>query len=186
MRRTLTCVVLIGMTASIAVAQAPATRPAEREFAVTPLRVQQLQGIDEYCYGEAQTTFADLKNSIDKLMDPIDRANTAGKIQLAGPYVFVYKGISDDMAKPITLQVGRQVKPGAAAGETKTRKLESLRAATVVYTGNLSNFPKVYPGIYADLFAAGLTPTGELRETYAYWEGPESPNNVIIVQIGVK
>jgi hypothetical protein len=185
MRHTFLSMLLFAAFGSEAVAQAPATRPADRQFSVSPLRVQTLAGIDTYSYGEAQTNFADLKNTIDKLMEPFDKAVAAGKVQPTGPYVFVYKGVSEDMSKPFTLQVGRPIKPGAA-GEIKSRKLEPLKAATVVYTGNLANFPPVFPGIYQDLFAAGLTPTGELRENYIYWEGPDSPNNVIIIQIGVK
>jgi hypothetical protein len=34
--------------------------------------------------------------------------------------------------------------------------------------------------------AAGLKPSGDMREMYLYWEGPESANNVIQVQMEVK
>ena len=33
---------------------------------------------------------------------------------------------------------------------------------------------------------AGLEPNGEEREFTTYWEGFDSPNNIILIQVGVK
>jgi hypothetical protein len=89
--------------------------------------------------------------------------------------------------KAFKLQIGFPVKPGAAApAGAKVRKLDSIRAATVVYTGSLQNIGQAVTQFYSDVAAAGLKPTGEYRESYVYWEGPESTNNVIIIQAAVK
>ena len=91
------------------------------------------------------------------------------------------------MSKPFTLQVGMPARPGVkAGGDLKARKLEPLRCASIVFVGTVDDIPKSYEQLFKDVSAAGLTPTGENREVYAYWEGPESVNNVVVIQIGVK
>ena len=43
-----------------------------------------------------------------------------------------------------------------------------------------------YEKLMPAVFAAKLTPVGESREVYLYFEGVDSPNNVVQLQIGVK
>jgi effector-binding domain-containing protein len=167
----------------------PTTKPAaagKQPYAVTPMRVQELKGFDTFAYVESETSFADLHPTIDKQMRQINEAINTGKFQPDGPVIFIYKNVID-MSKPFTLQIGMPAKRGVqAAGDLKVRKLDPLRSATITYSGSVDDIPKPYEQLFKDLATAGLTPTGENREVYAYWEGPDSVNNVVVIQIGVK
>lgn len=170
-------------------AQQPATKPAGAsgaDYLVTPMRVQQLAGADHFLYAEAETNFAELKQTIDKLM-PLVTTPPESLAQPAGAYTFVYQGMAMGPDTKFNLRIGVPVKPGTAAPQgTRLGKLEPLRAATVVYCGSIQHIGEAFGKLYGELAAAGLQPTTECRETYVYWEGPESKNNVIILQAGVK
>jgi len=180
---------LIACCGAVAFAADPTTKPADTShegYVVTPMRVQETKGAETFVYTESETSFANLHETIDKLMKQINEALNTGKFQPDGPVIFIYKDVAD-MSKPFTLQVGMPAHSGAqAGGAIKIRKLQGLRSATIVYSGSVDGIPKAYPQLFADLSAAGLTPGGENREIYAYWEGEESPNNVVVIQIGVK
>jgi hypothetical protein len=49
----------------------------------------------------------------------------------------------------------------------------------------MSRIDRAYEKLGPSVTAAGHTPTGETRELYLYWEKPESPNNVIQLQMGI-
>src|SRR5262245_60746539 len=172
---------------STVLCHAPATtQPATRDFAITPRRVQQLRWADNFVYAEAETTFPNLKQTIDTLMPKVDGLHS-DRSKTTGEYVFVYFNASMDPDKPFKLHIGFSVKPGVAppAG-AKVRKLESIKAATVVYSGDLAHIPDAFGELFTQISAAGLQPTGECRENYIYWEGPDSTNNIIIIQAAVK
>jgi effector-binding domain-containing protein len=164
----------------------PATQPAA--YLVTPMRVAQFKGSDSYCYVEAETTFADLKQTIDQLLPKIEAAMNSGRVQPQGGLIFVYQGATTDPSKSFRLQVGVPTRGavGEAPDGAMIRKLQPLRAASVIFSGELLDLPQAYQKLYAELFAAGLTPTGETRELYLYWEGPESNNNVVLILAAVK
>lgn len=124
---------------------------------------------------------------MDMLLTPLLEAANSGKIQKTGPIYMVYTDMSDDMSRPFKLQVGAPVRPGTEGWDNyKIRTLQPLRAATVMYSGSLANIGQAYQQIFTDLFAAGLTPSGQNREIYLYWEGTQSSNNVVLIQIGIR
>lgn len=53
---------LVILSSSVLSAQ-PTTQPdgLTRDFTVSPMRVQQLNGVDTFLYGEAETTLADIR-----------------------------------------------------------------------------------------------------------------------------
>jgi effector-binding domain-containing protein len=174
----------------------PTTKPSDKspgqqqrppESVTTPMRTQQLQGADVFFYIEAETTFASLRQTIDQLMAPLTEAINGGKVQPTGPVIFVYTGVAGDMSKPFKLQVGIPVAGGAVeAGQFKTRALPSIRAATMIFSGSLLDIPQAYRRLYSELFASGLTPAGENRERYLHWEGADSNNNVVLIEVAVR
>jgi effector-binding domain-containing protein len=171
---------------STVLCHAQATQPAQRDFAITPMRVQQLAGAETFVYADGDTMFPNLKQTIDRLMDIVQPLRN-DRNKVAGEYIFVYFNATMEPDKPFKLHVGFPVKPGVAApAGAKVRKLESIKAATVVYSGDLSHIPEAFGELFTQISAAGLQPTGECRENYIYWEGPESTNNVIIIQAAVK
>jgi effector-binding domain-containing protein len=66
------------------------------------------------------------------------------------------------------------------------RMAPEFRAATVIYTGPPAGVGEVYQKLIPAVKQMGLELTGEDREFTFYWDGVESPNNIILIQVGVK
>ena len=71
-------------------------------------------------------------------------------------------------------------------GDVKVRKTEPFKAATVLYTGSVFEVGQCYQKLFPAIKQMGLEPSGEEREFTLYFEELESPNNVVLVQVGVK
>lgn len=173
-----------------ALAAEPAKKDEPRkqdEVAITDLRVQTLPE-QHYIYQANETTFEKIMQPIEKVMPIIDKALDDGKIRPAGSFMFVYKGVGQDMTKPFTLEVGyiADAKKSKPVDGLQTRKLEAGKVATVIFQGPVTQIARAYQKAMPAVIAAGLTPTGETREYYLHWESPTSPNNVIQIQIVVK
>jgi len=148
---------------------------------------QQTIPAQDYIYGSAETTFEKLGDVVNKYIPLLAAGIQEGKIIQKGPAMFVYKGIGADMTKPFTLEVGWCVSDKAKdVGELKVRKTAEFKCATILYTGALANIGKAYEKLMPLVSAAGLQPSGESREMYLYFESPESVNNVVQIQMGVK
>jgi hypothetical protein len=46
--------------------------------------------------------------------------------------------------------------------------------------------PKAYDKLIPEMIAAGLIPSDETRESYEVWESPDSPNNVVQIEVGIR
>lgn len=174
---------LVMLACTLLYAEPP--RPAKpAEYLIGEMHVQNLPAMT-YIYGEQQTTFATIQEPIGKILTPLLKAADEGKLQ-KGPILFIYTGVQEDISKPFTLQIGTQVADNTKLEGFKVRKTEAFRCATILYTGALSNMSKVYEKLMPAALAAGYKPTGEARELYLYFENPESPNNVVQIQLGIQ
>jgi hypothetical protein len=156
------------------------------EFVVTDLRVLQSKP-RPYLYAEITTSYAEMKPHVEKLMADLHQVMLDANVRPTAPPIFVYRGAAKDMNRPFQLQVGIPVPDGTKdVGDFRVRTLEPMRSATVVFSGPMANIGSAYEQAFQQLFMAGLQPTGETREQYLLWEGGQSPNNVILIGIGVK
>lgn len=191
MLRTFILAVLFSMCGFTWAAEPPAAQPKKEapkpaEYLIGEMHQQTIPAQD-YIYGSAETTFEKLGEVVNKFIPLLVAGIQEGKIIQKGPAMFVYKGLGEDMSKPFTLEVGWCVTDKAKeAGELKVRKTAEFKCATILYTGALANIGKAYEKLMPLVFAAGLQPSGESREMYLYFESPESPNNVVQIQMGVK
>ena len=65
--------------------------------------------------------------------------------------------------------------------------LPHLRCASLMYEGPLAElFTRGYQPLLQAIAEAGLRASGESREVYHVWHGPESPANRIEIQIGIE
>ena len=53
-------------------------------------------------------------------------------------------------------------------------------------SGPLSKVPEAYNKLMGALPPMNLKPTTTVREYYLYWETPESPNNIVQIQVGIE
>ena len=142
-----------------------------------------------FVYVETETTFEKIGDAIGEAMPKLTKAAEDGKFRLTAPFVLAYPGGTAHVTpdKPFKVQIGLKAEGEAAAsGDVKVRTTEAFRAATVLYTGSPSGMGECYQKIIPAIRAMGLELSGEEREFTFYWEGFESPNNVTLVQVGVK
>jgi effector-binding domain-containing protein len=188
MRHLITSAVVLCL-GILCVAAEPAAKkdpPQAAEYLVGEMHIQDLPEMN-YVYGSSETTFDKMLDVINKYIPIITKGIEEGQLRSGGSAMFVYKGMTEDMSKPFTLEIGWCVPPEAKAfGELKVRKVKAAKCATMLYTGSAANMSKVYEKLMPAIKAAGLTPAGDMREMYLYWENPESANNVIQVQMEVK
>lgn len=177
----LSATVCLMLCAGVQSADPPATQPVIGE-----MRLRTMSGM-AYVYGTEETTLPKIKESIGKFMPALMKAGDAGKFHITGAPVMIYRGMQQDLTQPFTLEVGVPVRELPEKLEDfKARLTEPFRCAALLYTGPVSGMGKAFEKLFADVFAQQLTPTGEVREMYLYWESEESANNVIMVQVGVK
>jgi effector-binding domain-containing protein len=175
------------IAAEKAAADAKAKAEEEPEYLVGDPHVQTLPAM-HYLHAAEQATFAKIMEPIEKHLTALTKASKEGKFHLSSGPVFSYTGVDFmNMDKPFNLQVGFPVEEGTKEfAPYKLRKTDPFKCLTVLYTGPITHIDKAYMRAMPAVLAGGHKMTGETREAYLYWEKPESPNNVIQLQIGIK
>lgn len=166
-------------------ADVPATAPADAGYTLSPPHVATLRPCT-YFFTSTQTTYDKLRALAPQLTGDLSMTMAnAGVAPIGGP-IFVYKNTSG-MDQPFTLELGYPVANATQpAGQYQVAKLDGMRSMTAVFTGPVSKISAAYQQIFAQIAAAGEVPSTERRERYLYWEGADSPNNVILIEIGLQ
>jgi effector-binding domain-containing protein len=190
-------VVALGVLCSTAIRGAPekadrgaaAGAPAaEAAPLIGEMRVRTM-GAATFAYIEVETTSDRLGDAIGEALPKLDEASDSGKAKIAGPFGLYYpKGAHVQPDKQLPVQIGHIVREGSTGGggDVKIRKTEPFKCATAVYTGPVAEIGQSYQKLFPAISAAGLKPSGEEREFTLYFESVESPNNVLLIQVGVK
>jgi effector-binding domain-containing protein len=160
-----------------------ASRPAS---SVTELEVQTLPA-QTFLYAHTHTTYSDMQRPVEQIMSELGQAAADGRFQPAGPVTFVYFGAKQELSKAFDLEIGFPVPPGTRPfGRFKVRPLAAFRCASVTYSGPVTTIDKAYDRLIPAMQRAGLITTDETRELYLNWEGPDSPNDQVVVAIGLR
>jgi effector-binding domain-containing protein len=190
-------IAVLSALASISLADLPKTqpegaRPTSRPgppapYLIGAMHVQTLPSI-HYFFASEQTTIAQVARVAPRILTELARAHREGKIRRLGPELFVFHGIDPaDLSKPFTLDIGVPVEEGTPTfGDFHVRRTEVFHCATVLYTGPIAEIGNAYEKLGPAIRAAGLAPTGQSREAYLYWEGPDSANNVVQIQMEIR
>ena len=157
------------------------------EFVISDLRVQDFPAVT-YLYTQQETTIAELGQVIPGMLQKLMEAIEAGDAKVIAAPIFIYDGATGEMNKPFKFQVGFPVAEGTKTDVTglEVRQLEPYHCATAIYSGSMANVGQAYQKLFTDLFAAGLKPVGGSREMHMYYESPESPNNIMQIQVAVE
>jgi effector-binding domain-containing protein len=161
----------------------PATLPAaDPELRIGEVDLQTVAPFT-YAFVRSQTTLTDLHKTIGELVPKIEDAISHGVVHPSGAMVFTYNGATGEPDKKFDLRVGVYIDRKVEAGSgIETSDEPALKCATLVYRGSLAHLKEAFAKLYQEIGARGLTPTDVSREIYLYWEGPDSPNNVIQLQ----
>ncbi|MBM4033721.1 MAG: GyrI-like domain-containing protein [Planctomycetes bacterium] len=177
----------LALVASCPAAEEPKKAPAAKpEILISEMRIQTLPG-RTYLYKEQETTHAKISQVFAEVVPALAKAAEDGKARITGPLVSVCLGAAGEPDAPFKLQIGFPVPDDTKpVGDFKVKKLADLRCATVLFSGPTAKTDQAYQKLFESLTAAGHQPTGETREYCLYWESAESPNNVALIQAGIK
>lgn len=175
---------LAGAVLLLCAAEAAAQRT---EPTIGALIVQTIP-VKHYVSGSIETEFKSMGEPVGKTLTAIINAGKEKKLVLPGPVLHFYYGAPHrDPAKTFKMETGFFVPEGIkTVGDFKVRELPEFKCATILYVGPAPRIGDAWQALYRSLGAKGLTPTDEERELYLYWEGVDSPNNIVQVQVGVK
>lgn len=163
----------------------PATRPDQPPYTVSRMRVQTVQPLN-YLYVPVRSSFQDLPQTAGPIVATLRQPGPA-RAAIAGPCLFIYHDPSENPSKPCDMEIGHPVRDDTSApGGLRLRHLPAFRCATVVYRGSLRNLDQAYARLIPEVIAAGYIPSEESRESYLVWEGPDSPGNVVQVEVGIR
>jgi hypothetical protein len=164
---------------------APVASPAPL---IGEMNVQSFPPLNYY-HVATEASFDTLGDAVGKAMKELAEAAQGGAVRGGGPSMIVY----DDAhfaAKPdrgFKVQIGVLAAEGARpVGNFQLRKTEPFKCATVLYTGHVPGQGLAYQKLYPAIARAGLTRTNEERAMCLYWESHDSPNNVFLIQVGIK
>lgn len=155
------------------------------EIVVGEARIQTVRGIN-FFYLNTETTLETMGPVVDELMDGVTAARDAAGITTAGPFLMrylIHSGIDGPFTMQIGFEVGDEVKPVA---DVRLERLPPFRCVSTVYSGDLEHLGPAWGTVDECIEEAGLQGTSEYREWYLYFETPESPNNIILMQRGVE
>ena len=109
-------------------------------------------------------------------------------LRIVGPWVFISynlpKNGKDRYRAEFCLPIANG--DGYAGGLFSIKSLSRFSCAFVEYNGKLRQlFTKGYQPLVREIVTAKMNFTGESREVYHAWIGPNSPENRIEIQFGV-
>lgn len=167
-------------------AAAPTAKAEKKDYHLSPMIVKDIKAIEAFISGESETTRTDMMEALGKTFFALMEKEGENGTVFDYPAIFVYQGASGEPDKKFKLSTGYPVKAGAKAiGDFKVNKLEGYRCASVYYTGSLTHIGDAYSELFTQLIKAGHKPTGQSRELYLFWDGEDSPNTVVEIQVGI-
>ncbi len=161
--------------------------PSRPVISIGEMRIQTVPALT-YLYVPAETSFAKMGEPVKAGFDKLFGAAAEAKLLLARPTMLVYQGNPHfHPEKDFKMEIGLIVadETEAPAG-LEIRKTQPFKCATILYTGPVADQGQAYQKLIPALTAAGLTPTGEERELCLLWMGPDSVDNIFMMQIGIK
>jgi len=167
------------------------TQPAPPEgkgWHLSPPIIKQVEAVEHYWHIKTRVSLTTIADSVEQILSRADEAMDDGQMVLRGGPVFVYHGVTGEPNKPFDLRVGFPLKHDPKEDGPdgfETRMLEEYTCVSYYYTGPVDQLPQVYRQVMPQVYRAGHRPTGETREVYLHWVAPDSPNNVVEIQVGI-
>ncbi|QDU72498.1 GyrI-like domain-containing protein [Mucisphaera calidilacus] len=158
-----------------------------QDYDLTEPQVTVLEGAEYFLFGEAETTLNSMGETMDQKFWPLVRMIEEQKLDPEGDVVFVYLGATGEPDDPFTLRMGFPVVAGTKAPEGfRIDRLPDLRCVKADFTGHIEGVGHAYSKIMPALFQSGHQPSGETREVYREWHGPDSVDNRVDLCVGIQ
>jgi effector-binding domain-containing protein len=109
------------------------------------------------------------------------------KLGQGGPIMLTYYNFSGDPAQTFTAEVGLPIwkKDVAKSADVYVRNVPKTKCASAIYQGPLTKIGDAWHSFATTAMSKGEV-TGESHELYLYWEGNDSPNKIIELQMVLK
>ena len=151
------------------------------------MRIQNLRAMT-YLYSSTRTSFDSISESgTARTVSTLQQFMTAAGVRPTGPMLLICHDPTEDPAALFDLEIGFPVSEQTPApGDFKIRTLVPFRCATMVYRGPLKHLRRAYDKLIPEMIAAGYVPSEQSRENFLVWEGAESSNNVVEIEVGIR
>lgn len=137
---------------------------------------------------ERTLTIPDIASVSAELCPAMEKDAERCGLVVSGPWTFVSRGLPQDAHTAFRIEFCLPVSTrGAYDGEYTLRTLEPIRCASRPHNGPLGTlFSDGYGPLLQAAQAAGHVFSGESREIYHHWNGPDAADNVIEIQFGLR
>lgn len=97
---------------------------------------------------------------------------------VSGPWTFVYRNLPHDRDSPCEIEFCLPVLPGPAyQGQHVLKTLAGTTSATLIHEGPLDGLFDSYATLLRAVASQGCRFSGESREVYHCWQGPQAVDN---------
>jgi effector-binding domain-containing protein len=153
---------------------------------LTELRVKETAERQYFC-AKKELKLAQMGEFAHETIRQLVEKATDLKLAQTGPIIIIYFNFHGDPEQTFTAERGLPIHADAAknAGDFYVRKAPRFKCAAAIFQGPLSKIGDAWQSFAQTAMAKG-EPTGESRELYLYWEGENSPNNIVELQMGLK
>ena len=159
---------------------------AAEPASLTDVRVKEVAPRDYLC-AKKELKIAQLAEFAMATIPKLVEKATELKLGQYGPIMITYFNFQGDPEQPFTAEIAIAIESTNAA-EAKpfyARKTTKLKCASAIFQGPLLKLGETWQTFVTGAMAKG-EPTGESRELYHQYEGHDSPNNIVELQLGLK
>ena len=141
----------------------------------------------QYLCAKKEVKIAEMAEFAPAMVKALMEKATELKLGQSGPTLITYFDFRGDPEQKFTVEIGVpiSVKEAAGTGEFYVRKVPKFKCAAAIFQGSMSQRGEAWQKFPEIALSKGEF-TGESRELFLYWEGHDSPNNVIELEMGLK
>lgn len=153
---------------------------------VTEVRVKETAPRSYLCV-KKEVKLPDLADFAPEAVTQLMEKATELKLGQGGPIMLTYYNFSGDPAQTFTAEVGLPIwkKDVAKSADVYVRSVPKMKCASAIYQGPLTKIGDAWHSFAMTAMSKGEV-TGESHELYLYWEGKDSPNNIVELQMVLK
>jgi hypothetical protein len=153
---------------------------------VGEIRTQKLKGFTFY-YASTRANLENLSAKLKVLIPDLQKSVLDAHAVANGPLVMIYQGVTGDPKADFDLQVGYPIMEKVnGVGDFKVREVGEYSCMSLLFSGPLAQLGSAYGKLMPAVMGGPAKPSGESREMYLYFEGIDSPNNVVHISAGTK
>jgi effector-binding domain-containing protein len=152
----------------------------------TPMRIKEIPEKQLFC-AKKEVKMAEVPAFTAETLPAIVRKATELRLGQNGPLMLTILGYQGDPSQSFTIEVNFPywTKNDDYEGPYVYRTAPKFKCASLIYQGPISGTSAAWGKLVEAAIGAGHQPVAESRELFLNFENPESPNNVIELQLGI-